>query len=52
LGPECGAYCPSATIRNLGEYEGDLNIDERIVADLLTACRAVAEKVQSLPRVT
>jgi len=25
-------------IRNLGEYEGDLNIDDRIVADLITAC--------------
>src|SRR5262245_42366920 len=24
-------------IRNLGEYEGGLNIDERIVADLITA---------------
>jgi len=35
-------------IRNLGEYEGDLNIDERIVIDLLAACRAVAAKVQAL----
>jgi len=29
-------------LRSLGEYEGDLNIDERIVTDLLKACRAVA----------
>jgi hypothetical protein len=35
-------------IRNLGEYEGDLNVDERIVADLLIACAAVAAKVEGL----
>ena len=35
-------------IRNLGEYEGDLNVDERIVADLLIACAAVAAKVEDL----
>jgi hypothetical protein len=36
-------------LRNLGEYEGDLNIDERIVTDLIAACRAVAAKVEALP---
>jgi hypothetical protein len=36
-------------IRNLGEYEGDLNVDERIVADLLGACHAVASKLAALP---
>ncbi len=35
-------------IRNLGEYEGDLNIDDRIVADLITACQAVVTKVEAL----
>ena len=35
-------------LRNLGEYEGDLNIDERIVTDLLGACRTVAARVQAL----
>lgn len=35
-------------IRNLGEYEGDLNIDERIVADLITACSEVAAKINAL----
>lgn len=34
-------------IRNLGEYEGDLNIDERIVADLIAACQAVAAKLET-----
>ena len=37
-------------IRNLGEYEGDLNVDERIVQDLIAACQAVADKVETLPR--
>ena len=35
-------------IRNLGEYEGDLNVDERIVADLLIAGAAVAAKLEGL----
>lgn len=35
-------------IRNLGEYEGDLNIDERIIADLIAACSTVAAKVIEL----
>jgi hypothetical protein len=36
-------------IRNAGEYEGDLQIDERIVADLITACEAVRAKLAALP---
>lgn len=36
-------------LRNLGEYEGDLNIDERIVTDLLAAGKAVANKLGNLP---
>jgi hypothetical protein len=35
-------------VRNLGEYEGDLNVDQRLVTDLLVACQAVALKVQAL----
>ena len=35
-------------IRNLGEYEGDLNIDERIVDDLAAAGKAVVVKVDAL----
>lgn len=34
--------------RNLGEYEGDLNIDDRIVTDLVAACQAVAKSVGAL----
>jgi hypothetical protein len=28
-------------IRNVAEYEGELTIDERLVADMITACRVV-----------
>src|SRR5579863_3487131 len=36
------------SVRNLGEYEGDLNVDERLVADLVVACRSVAAKLDLL----
>jgi len=29
-------------VRNLAEYEGDLNVDERLVLDLIEACRKVS----------
>jgi hypothetical protein len=37
-------------IRNVAEYEGELNIDERIVADMITACRVVTAKLDELPK--
>jgi hypothetical protein len=50
LGPEVWRVLAKChEIRNLGEYEGDLNIDGRIVADLIVACRAVAAKLDTLP---
>ena len=36
-------------IRNLGEYEGHLNVDERIVTDLIDACQSVADAISALP---
>ncbi|MGI9026521.1 MAG: hypothetical protein ACR2GP_13275 [Burkholderiaceae bacterium] len=39
-------------LRNLGEYEGDLNIDDRIVTDLIAACQAVAGKIDALEPIT
>lgn len=36
-------------VRNLGEYEGDLNVDERLVNDLVAACSVVAARVDALP---
>lgn len=49
LGPEVWRVLSKChDIRNLGEYEGDLNVDERIVTDLLAACQMVAAKVDAL----
>jgi hypothetical protein len=49
LGPEVWRVLAKChNIRNLGEYEGDLNVDERIVIDLVIACQAVARSVDSL----
>lgn len=50
LGPEVWRVLSKChDIRNLGEYEGDLNVDERLVADLLAACKKVRERLESLP---
>jgi hypothetical protein len=39
-------------MRNRTEYEGALDVDDRLVTDLITACRKVAEKVSNLPPVS
>jgi hypothetical protein len=36
-------------VRNLGEYEGDLNVDEQLISDLLAACSVVVARVDALP---
>jgi hypothetical protein len=36
-------------VRNRGEYEGDLYVDERLLADLIQACKAVAAALDTLP---
>ena len=49
LGPEVWRVLSKChDVRNLGEYEGDLNVDERIVLDLIASCKIVASKVTSL----
>lgn len=49
LGPEVWRVLAKChEIRNLGEYEGDLNVDERIVADLVDACSTVAAALDEL----
>ena len=35
-------------LRNRTEYEGALDLDDRLVADLISACRTVAERVSEL----
>jgi hypothetical protein len=50
LGPEVWRVLAKChDVRNLGEYEGDLNVDERLVADLISACRAVAARLDTPP---
>lgn len=47
LGPEVWRVLAKChEVRNLGEYEGDLDINERLVADLIAATRRVAEALQ------
>jgi hypothetical protein len=36
-------------MRNRTEYEGVLDVDDRIVSDLIGACRKVADRVTNLP---
>jgi hypothetical protein len=35
-------------IRNVAEYEGALDVDERVVTDLISACKKVAEALEGL----
>ena len=49
LGPEVWRVLAKChEIRNQGEYEGALNVDERIVADLVDACAKVAARLETL----
>jgi len=49
LGPEVWRVLSKChEIRNLGEYEGDLRVDERILTDLIAASELIAEKVAGL----
>jgi hypothetical protein len=36
-------------MRNRTEYEGALDLDDRLVTDLIGACRKVAQKIKALP---
>lgn len=50
LGPEVWRVLAKChDVRNLGEYEGDLNVDERLVTDLIKAGQAVAAALNKLP---
>lgn len=50
LGPEVWRVLAKChEVRNLGEYEGDLNVDERLVTGLIKAGQAVAAALNELP---
>ena len=50
LGPEVWRVLSKChDLRNRTEYEGVVGAEQRLVADLISACRKVAEKVGQLP---
>jgi hypothetical protein len=50
LGPEVWRVLARGhELRNRGEYEGDLYVDERLLTDLITACGIVASALSKLP---
>jgi hypothetical protein len=50
LGPEVWRLLAKChDLRNRTEYEGVLDVDERLVVDLIDACGKVAAKVRALP---
>ena len=50
LGPEVWRVLSKChDMRNRTEYEGALDVDERLVADLIGACRKVTERIKVLP---
>src|SRR5450631_2660443 len=52
MGPEVWRVLSKChDMRNRTEYEGVLDVDDRLVSDLISACRKVADKVKSLPTI-
>lgn len=50
LGPEVWRVpARGHELRNRGEYEGDLYVDERLLTDLIVACKIVASTLGKLP---
>lgn len=50
LGPEVWRVLDRAhNVRNRSEYEGDLSVDERLLADVIAACDQVTAALQALP---
>ena len=50
LGPEVWRVLAKAhDTRNLAEYRGEFSADERLIADMLPACKAVVAKLKQLP---
>jgi hypothetical protein len=52
LGPEVWRVLAKAhQVRNVSEYEGESRVEERLVADLVDATRAVAGAIERLPSI-
>jgi hypothetical protein len=53
LGPEVWrVFDKCHNLRNLSEYEGELNVDERLLDGLIAACMTVANKLDTLSPLT
>ena len=53
LGPEVWRVLSKChDMRNRTEYEGVLDVDDRLVSDLISACRKVAERVRKMPPIS
>lgn len=53
LGPEVWRVLDKCHhMRNVAEYEGVLDVDERIVTDLIAACELVMAAINNRPRTT
>ncbi|MCC7125741.1 MAG: hypothetical protein IT178_12895 [Acidobacteria bacterium] len=53
LGPEVWRVLSKChDMRNRTEYEGALDLDERLVTDLVGACRQVVRKIKALPSIS
>lgn len=49
LGPEIWRVLAKChDLRNRGEYEGALEVDDRLVTDVVAACQAVADPINAL----
>lgn len=49
LGPEVWRVLSRChDLRNRGEYEGDLEVDERLLAELVSACKTIAAALERL----
>lgn len=50
LGPEVWRVLDHAhAVRNRSEYEGDLSVDERLLADVIQACDEILSALRALP---
>ena len=50
LGPEVWRVLSRGhDLRNRGEYEGDLEIDERLLGDPIAACKTIVAALDKLP---
>lgn len=50
LGPEVWRVLAKAhELRNLAEYEGHVDVEERLVRDVVAVCETVAERIEATP---